>query len=178
MVEHVGSRSEDGVQRRLVPLAVGDQDLDRGIGRAPAYGPDGGRETGRSAVGEVVSGDTGDDRVLEVERRDGGGDPRRLVRIEGQRLAGVDETESAGPCASIAEDHEGRGAVRPALVDVRAAGFLTDGVEVEGPHQPLGGPVALTEVGADPHPFRSPEPGLLGRERDTCRGEAAGSRVR
>ena len=48
-----------------------------------------------------------------------------------------DGAVGAVPRADVAEDHEGRGAVLPALADVRAVRFLADRVEVELAHQLL-----------------------------------------
>ena len=53
----------------------------------------------------------------------------------GLGVAGVDEAEPAGPRAALAVDHEGGGAVGPALEDVRAAGLLAHGDEVEVAHR-------------------------------------------
>ena len=48
-----------------------------------------------------------------------------------------DGAVGAVPRADVAEDHERGRAVLPALTDVRAVGFLADGVEVELAHQLL-----------------------------------------
>jgi len=53
-----------------------------------------------------------------------------LERVEVHRLALIDRAETAVARAGVAAEHEGRGAVRPALEDVRAACFLTNGVKV------------------------------------------------
>src|SRR5215212_4927969 len=58
----------------------------------------------------------------------------RFIDVELRRLAGENGAEAAGAGADVAQDHEGRGAVVPALADVRAARLLADGVEVEAAH--------------------------------------------
>ena len=89
----------------------------------------------RSAVGEVVAGHGGDDRVGEPHPGDRLGDAVRLARIERERAARVDQAEAASSRAALAVDHERRGAVGPALEDVRAAGLLADRDEVELAHR-------------------------------------------
>ena len=108
----------------------------------------------------VVARDARDHRVLEPERRDRVRDARRLVRVDGQRLAGVDEAEPARTRAAVTEDHERRGAVGPALVDVRAAGFLAHRVQLEPPHQPLRLPEPHPQIRLHPHPRRPLHPRL------------------
>ena len=93
-------------------------------------------------------------------------------RIERKRLPRVDQAETAGTRAPIAEDHERRGAVGPAFVDVRAAGLLAHGVQVEVAHQPFRGAEAGAEVGAHPHPLRTAR-GRVGTGRDARLGEAS-----
>ena len=63
---------------------------------------------------------------------------------------------AAVPGAHVAQDHEGRGQVLPALADVRAVGLLAHRVEVPLPHQALQAEVL--------RPARRPhlEPGRLG----------------
>ncbi len=102
------------------------------------------------------------DRVREAERGDRVGDALRLVGVERERLARVDLAEAARPRAAVAVDHERRGAIGPALVDVRAAGLLAHGVQVEPAGQLLQLEVAVVEAGPHAHPVR----GACGVERD------------
>jgi hypothetical protein len=46
--------------------------------------------------------------------------------------------------ADVAEDHEGRGAVLPALADIRAVRFFADRMEVQIAHQVLQADVVLS----------------------------------
>src|SRR3546814_16976549 len=56
---------EDQVERGLVALAVGDEDLDGNPRRAGADGSDHRSELPGAAVGEVVTGDAGDHREAQ-----------------------------------------------------------------------------------------------------------------
>ena len=64
-------------------------------------------------------------------------DARGLGDVVLRRAAVGDGAVGAVPRADVAEDHERRGAVLPALADVGAVRFLADGVEVELAHQVL-----------------------------------------
>ena len=91
----------------------------------------------RAAVGEVVAGDAGHDDVLEAEGSDRLRDPSWLVLVVPGGPAGLHGAEAAGPGARVAEDHDRRGALVPALPDIRAAGLLADRVEVQAAQEPL-----------------------------------------
>ena len=93
-------------------------DLPHGLGVEPG-----------ALVLEVVARDAGDGRVVEPHGLDGLGDPARLVGVVLGGLARVDLAEVAAPGALVAADEEGRLAVFPALVDVRAAGLFADRVQ-------------------------------------------------
>src|SRR5690606_3724395 len=84
----------------------------------------------RTAIVEVVSGDTGDGRVLEAHLADRLSDATRLVTVKGGRLAGVDLAEVTAAGALGAADEERRLAVFPAFEDVGATRLFTHGVEV------------------------------------------------
>ena len=85
----------------------------------------------RAAVGDVVAIDRGDDDVLQAERADGVGDARRLVEVERRRPPVRHGAIAARARADVAENHEGGGAVVPALADVRAARLLAHRVQAE-----------------------------------------------
>jgi hypothetical protein len=80
-----------------------------------------------AAVAQVVAVDAGHHHVLQAHVGDGVGQVDRFLRIRrlGPAVGDVAERTAAG--ADLAEDHEGRGAVAEALMDVRAAGFLAHG---------------------------------------------------
>ena len=58
-------------------------------------------------------------------------DVSRLFRIETAGLSFADRAEAAMARADVAAEHESRGAIGPALENVRTTGFLTDCVQVE-----------------------------------------------
>jgi hypothetical protein len=130
-------RLEDGVDRVLVALEVGDEHLDRASGKLLVDLPDGLGENVRPKVGEVIAIDRRDDGVAETQLGDRRCDAPRLGDVVLRRTAVRDGAVSAVPRAGVAEDHEGGGAVIPALAEVRAMRFLAHRVEVELAHEPL-----------------------------------------
>ena len=98
---------------------------------------DGLHERPRPPVADVVPVHRRDHRVIELQPGHRLTHVTGLIRIEGGRLQLLDGTEPAGTGAPITIDHEGGGAVGPALVDVGAAGFLAHGGEVEAAHELL-----------------------------------------
>src|SRR4029077_11212510 len=65
--------------------------------------------------------------------------------------------------AHVAEDHEGRGAVVPALADIRTLRLLAHRMEVELAHQPLQPKVAWRSRRAHLEPVRLCQPRLRRR---------------
>ena len=63
------------------------------------------------------------------------GHPARLVIIHRERSALPNCAETAAPGADIAENHERRRAVVPALTDIRASGALADRMEPQAVHK-------------------------------------------
>lgn len=110
-------------------LEIADQNFNAGLWRhlmncLNRLGPD-----PRATVGLVVSVDTGDDHVLQLDLREDFGDPTRLVVIHWHRLPGFHVAESATPGAGVTEDHDRRRAAIPALTHVRTTRLLADGVK-------------------------------------------------
>jgi hypothetical protein len=60
------------------------------------------------------------------------------------------------PRTNVAEDHEGGGAVLPALTHVWAVSFLTDSVKIELPHELLQVDIILATWRANLEPRRLP----------------------
>ena len=89
------------------------------------------------------------------ERRNRVGDACRLARVDRPRLASAHIAEGARPGAGVAEDHEGRMALLPALADIRARGLFADGGEASLPQDAA----RILEAwrGGCPHP----DPGRL-----------------
>ena len=69
-----GRRVHDRRERVPVAPEVGNQDLDAEAGIAAFELADGGGEDGGAAVGQIVTGDRGDDHVAQLEPRDGLGE--------------------------------------------------------------------------------------------------------
>ena len=117
---------EDPLEIVGVPLHVGDEYLDARARPPVADGADRGGNRGGASVVEVVACDHRDDGVVEAHLLDRLGDARRLVRVGGLGLAGVDETEAALPSAPLAENHEGCRLLRIAFHSVGALGIVTN----------------------------------------------------
>ena len=110
-------------------------------------GPRHGGEVARAAVRHVVAVDGGDDDVLQPHLRRRLREAERLERVGSVlRLARVHVAIAAGARAGVAEDLERRGALAPALGDVRAARLLADRVEARAVDQLLD--VEVAAVGA------------------------------
>src|SRR5690606_22689346 len=152
MVENVGARRHRDLQGVPVALVVGDQHF-YGRSRAPlADRADGAVENLRAAVDEVVTGDRRDHRMLEPQDFHRGRDPFGLRPVQLRGPARLDGAETACARADVAQDHEGGGAVLPALEDVGALGLFADGMQGQAPHQVLEPPV----VGAQGSPHLEP----------------------
>jgi hypothetical protein len=82
---------------------------------------------------------------------------------------------STVPGTDIAQDHERRGLVFPAFTDVGTAGFLTDGMETELPHQSLDAKVIVATRGLHLEPQWLPGERSYDRNRTIagCRGGTA-----
>jgi cytochrome c oxidase assembly protein subunit 15 len=71
-------------------------------------------------------------QVLQGHRADRAPDVLGLARVvRAARVAGGHRAEAAAARAGVAEQHDRRGPLRPALADVRAARLFADGVEIE-----------------------------------------------
>ena len=138
VVEHVGARGEHDLQGVPVAAKIGDQHFDLAGRNAPANLLDGAGEDMRAAVGLVVAVHGSDHGVAQAHARGGFGHAVGLVLIRrAGGLAGGHGAEAAGARADVAEDHEGGGAVLPALAHVGAARALANGVQPERAHDAL-----------------------------------------
>ncbi len=128
-------------------------------GRSSLEAGDRARDVRGAAVEQIVAIDHREDDVLQLEPRDGPGHVLRLAAVDGAaRVAGGDGAEAAAARADVAEEHDGRRPLGPALADVRAARLLAHGVEIEGAEGGLEPVVPLAARGAHL------EPGGLGGE--------------
>ena len=112
-----------------------------------------------AAVGQVVAVDRGDDDVLQAELRHGVGDAVGFVGVERAGQAGAHVAEGAGAGAGVAHDHHGGVALRPALADVGAGGFLAHRDQAVVAHQGAG--LVVDRMGGRLHP----DPGGLALDR-------------
>ena len=82
------------------------------------------------------------------------GDMSRLQRIQGSRRTFSYGAKPAMPRADITAQHKGCGPIRPALKNVGAASFLTDGVQIQSFNQ-LKHMILISRVAeTDFEPFR------------------------
>ena len=131
VVEDVGLGGKDDFQGEIPVQEVRDQDLDGDSRVELADLLDGLAEVFGSAVLEIVAGHGGDDDVLEPHPAGGLCDARGFVGVQGQGLESRHGAEAAGAGATVAGDHEGRGAPAPTFPMVRAFGAFADGVELQ-----------------------------------------------
>jgi hypothetical protein len=84
-----------------------------------------------SAITEIIARNRSDDHVLKAHPAGGLSDARRFISLEREGPGGGDSAEMAGASAAVAGDHEGRRALAPTFPVVRAAGALTNGVQLQ-----------------------------------------------
>ena len=138
MIEDVGPRGHDGGEGIPIATKIGNEDFDLASRDARANLRDGAGEDGGAAVGLVIAVDGRDDGIAQNHAGDGFGDALGFVFSRGaERLAAGDRAEPAGAGADVTENHEGGGAVFPALSHVGAARAFADGVEIERAHGAL-----------------------------------------
>ena len=153
MVENVGAGVEHRLQRRFRALEVGNQDFDPAFGNPGARLPDGLDEHRGAAIREIVAIDRRDHGVAQAHRFDRVRDARRLRHVELARPPVRDGAVRACAGADVAQDHERRRSVVPALPDVGAARFLADGVELQLLHEPLEAQIVLRPGRANLEPL-------------------------
>src|SRR6266545_568411 len=168
VVEDIRPGLDHGRQRGAIALEIGDQQLHPAADGVPADGPHGGGEVRGAAVGEVVAVHGCDHYVLEPELSHRAADTLRLLTILPHRLAVGHRTVPAVARAHVAQDHEGRGQVLPALADIGTMRFLAYRMEVPLPHQALEPQVLRAARRADLQPRRL---GRVGGARRIEKGE-------
>ena len=153
VIEHVRAGVEHRAQRRLDALEVGNQHLDaarRARARASARivsakmnAPPSARSS-RST--EVITANCRPMRATASATRAGSAVSSSFGRAVRHGAVG------AGARADVAEDHERRRAVVPALADVGAARVLAHGVQLQVLHDPLEPEVVVRPGRADLQP--------------------------
>src|SRR3982750_977326 len=83
-------------------------------------------------------------------------DARRLADVVFRRAAVGDRTVRTVSRTDVAEDHEGRGPVLPALANVGAVCLFADGVKIELAHQMLQPQILRAARRLDLEPARLP----------------------
>ena len=147
VVVDLGGGVEHGADRLLAPLEIGDEHLDGAVGELRVDLADGLGEDVGAEVGEIVAVDRGDHRVLEIELGDCRGDAGRLLDVVRGRASVRDRAVGAVTRADVAEDHEGGGAMLPALADVGAVGLGAHGMQPKVLHQLLHAEIVRTAGG-------------------------------
>ena len=127
--QDVQSGVQDGVQELRTAGKIGDKDLDPHLRPLAFQGADNSGEMDAALVGEVVPRHRGDDDIVQVHYAGHLGQFAAFAGIEGTRCAAGDGTEAAIARADIAHDQERGLTAVPALVSIRAAGALADGVQ-------------------------------------------------
>ena len=152
MIEDLGLCVDDGLDGFAIALEVWDEDFDATPGSLTPDFFDDHREDASAADKVVIAVDAGDDGVFEAEGRDGFGDAAGLVEIDGLGSAFGNGAEPAASGAEIAEQHECRGFMMPALADVRALGAFADSVKTERTGEALQGVIVFAYGGAGLEP--------------------------
>ena len=136
VVIDVGTRIDDRCDGAFGLVAeIRGEDFDRRLRRFAAQRVDHLDELARTAVGQVVAVDRGDDDVAEPHLRRSDCGMFGFERVNRARHPGLDVAESTGTGAGVAQDHHRRVLFGPAFADVRARRLFAHGVEVQFAHQ-------------------------------------------
>ena len=129
MIEDVGRGIEDDLDAPFLGVEVGNQDLDddRGIHGANRFDRAG--KMIRATIFQIISGDGGNDDVLQTHPAHGLGDALRFIFFQRKRPGGGHCAKSTGPGAALTRDHHRRGALAPTFPAVRALRAFADGVQ-------------------------------------------------
>src|SRR5207302_7450917 len=122
---------------------------------APANLFNGARKNVRAAVTLVVAVHRSHHRVAQPQSFDGFGHAKGLFFVRrSDWLARRHGAESTSACADVAQNHERRSAMFPALAHVRASRAFADGVQIERAHDALQVLVTLATKKLDAQPIR------------------------
>jgi hypothetical protein len=156
VVVNLWLRVADVLDALPVALEVGGEDFDDAEWVCFVKFANGVGELHRPLVGEVVSGDAGDNDVLQTKVGSDLGNVGGLLRIDGQTTSDFDRTETARSGAGVTEDHEGCGLFAPAFRQVWTASGLTNRVQILLPHHPFDLPNGVGARHANGQPFWQP----------------------
>jgi hypothetical protein len=137
VVENIRPGVEYNVERLFTAAKIRYKNLDSTPGIQSSNPADRFSEMGCAAIGKLVAIHTCDNGVPYAQSRNSLANVPGLIRVNGARLPLADRTEATVSCADVAQNHEGGGALAPALEYVRAASLLTHRVKTEIVDHPL-----------------------------------------
>src|SRR6267143_49571 len=129
VIQNVGQRIQNDVQRKFFAPEIRDQYLDPDPRVRRAHLTDRLRKYLGPSVVKLVSIHRCNHRMAQAQKADRPGDAGGFVGIKFRRLSRLDRAEAATSRADIAEDHKRSRAVVPAFTRVGAAGFLAYGMK-------------------------------------------------
>ena len=121
-----GPASSTTFRAASLALKIGYQHFDPAAGHPRPRFADGCREVSGAEVGQIVAVDRCHDDVGQLQGVNGARDFHRFGHVRRRRRAVGDIAVPARSRACVAEDHESRSPVVPALADIRTVRFLTD----------------------------------------------------
>ena len=139
VIEDVGRGLEDDLDAPFLGVKVGNQNLydNRGIHRANRL--DRACKMIRATIFQIVSGDGGNDDVLQTHPAHRLRDAPRFILFQRERFSRSHGAKSAGPGAACTRDHHRRGALAPTFPAIRALRAFTDGVQPQVRDEGFGG---------------------------------------
>ena len=140
MIENVWTGIHDHLQRPIAVVEIWDEDFDDDAWIDVTNRADRFTKMFCSTIFKIIASDGGDDDVFEIHAAGGFCDTGGFVGFQCIWLGGFDSAETTGAGALITSDHEGCGALSPALPAVRALGLFTDRYELEIGDQGFGRP--------------------------------------
>src|SRR5229473_5413844 len=154
VVENIRAHSKNDVQRVPITAKIRNEHFDFAAWNAAANLFDGARKDVRAAIRLIVAVDRSHHRVAQSHFGHSFRHAKRFFFIRWpDGLARRHGAESASACADVPQNHEGRGAVLPALAHVGAARALADRVQIERAHDALQILVALATEKLDAQPI-------------------------
>src|SRR5215468_6370960 len=156
VIEDVWRGVDDRRQRAGVALEIRYQHLDAAARSVAAHGAHRGGPVRGAAIREIITIHRCDHDVLELEIAHGSADALGLLAVLPRGTTMRNGAIAAVARADVAQDHEGRGRVLPALADVGAVRLLTDRVQARVAHQPLQSKIVRAAGGAHLEPRRLP----------------------